>query len=488
MSLHAGEDVNAAKVELRNLASRYPKSTFRDRGFHLLGKIAEGLKQHDEAIGHFRRVVSEVPASPLVPSARYGVASAHFEKKDDPAAIAELTLLLQKSPDSELAKSGRYLRALCHQRQQTYDAAAVDFEAFLAGEPPKSNVLDARFALGMCRARLKDHAKAVASFQTLIAEGAGYADRDKAHYEMAFSLLALEKGKEAADAFRTLATQLPASPLAAESWLRVGQYHEESQQSTEAANAYAAGLAIKQNNAHREQLGYKLGHLHYSAKKYDEALKALQAQVSAFPKGALVNDGKYLAAECLYQQNKHKEALPQFMAVVSARVEKYQARALYRSGDCAAALKNWPESERLFKALIAQFPKLPEINEARYGLGLALQNQNKLEDAQKVYLEITKATRTETAAKSRFMMGEIAFARKRFDDAVRHFIELTEGYPAGNEYAQWHALGSFELGRAFIELKRNKQAREALEAFVKRFPKDPKVDNARTLIARLPQE
>ncbi len=190
---------------------------------------------------------------------------------------------------------------------------------------------------------------------------------------------------------------------------------------------------------------------------------------------------QYLAGECLYRQNKFQEALPLFEQVIQVKARKYLPRALYRSGACQASLKQWPASQKSYSALIEQFTDFDMIQEARYGLGWALQNQEKLDEARAVYEQVTRAVNTETAAKSRFMIGEIAFRQKKHEEAVEHFLEAALGY----SYPEWQALGYYEAGRCFIELKEPKKAIQTLETIVKKFPNHPRAKDAVTLIEGL---
>src|SRR5205085_5048633 len=127
-------------------------------------------------------------------------------------------------------------------------------------------------------------------------------------------------------------------------------------------------------------------------------------------------------------------------------------------------------SQKAYAALIEQFPNFELIQEARYGVGWALQNQDKLEEARAVYEQVTKATNTETAAKSRFMIGECAFRQKKHREAVEHFLEAALAYP----YEEWRALGHYEAGRCFIALKDTPKALDELETVVKKYPKHPR--------------
>src|SRR5205807_2251207 len=143
---------------------------------------------------------------------------------------------------------------------------------------------------------------------------------------MGYALLQAKKPKEAVEAFRQLAAQRPDSPLAAEGWFRVGEFHERAKQTGEAAHAYAAGLEKAKAPELREKLQYKLGWSQYQLEKYAEAATVLQAQIKEHPRGELLLDASYLAGECLFRQNKFQDALSLFDQVIEAKAKKYQAR------------------------------------------------------------------------------------------------------------------------------------------------------------------
>jgi len=468
-----------ATATLVKLNTAFPKSAYRDQALHLLGEIAYTDGKFDEAAARYGEVAAGHPTSPLAAPARFGVAASHFAKADYAKAVEAAGALLTHHPKSELVPRAQYVRGLASQRLKQFTPAAADLAAFLATKPAGSDADDARFALGLCQAELKQYDAAATTFAALLKDRPDFAQADQVMYELGFALKELKKDKESADTFAALAAKYPASARAAESQFRVGGFHEEGNRLPEAAVAYAAGVKLAKPGEMREKLQYKLGWVLHKSDKFAEAAAVLVEQLKDQPAGALAIDGAYLAGECLFRAEKFADALPLLAKPVAAKAEKYHARALYRTGAATAALKQWVESASAYDALLKAFPKFELVSEARYGLGWALQNQNKLAEAMAVYELVTKETNTETAAKARFMVGECEFAAKKFDKAVLHFLEAAVGYA----YPEWQALGHFEAGRCFIELKDNEKALRELEAMVSKFPSHPRAKDAKALIA-----
>jgi len=148
--------------------------------------------------------------------------------------------------------------------------------------------------------------------------------------------------------------------------------------------------------------------------------------------------------------------------VAADKVEKYEAQALYRAGMCATKMDNWPEAQKHFDSLLKGFPDFDQKAEARYGLALSYQKQSKLAEARPLAEQVTTETETETAAKARYMVGEIDFQEGKFEDAIEQYLLVAVGYP----YPEWQARAWFETGRCQIELDNQEKAREAFQTVV----------------------
>jgi TolA-binding protein len=477
-SLRAQKKPDEAAAQLRRLPAAYPKSLLKAHALYQLGEIAHEQKKYDEAAALYEQTAAQFPSSEPAARARYAAGRSWLAKRDYARAVEALSKQLDSYPTAPVTPQARYTRALAYQQLRQFEPAVNDLIAFLGTKPPAKDACEARYTLALCQSALKRPADAAATLAALVHEKPDYDRADRVYYEMGHCLLQTKKDKEAAEAFRQLAVKAPASPLAAEAWFRVGEYHEGARRWPEAAQAYAAGLEKAKDATLREKLAYRLGWVQYERGQYTDAARGLQAQVKEFPQGELAADATYLAGDCLFRQDQFAEARPLFERLIQAKDGKYLDRALYRCGACLAGLRDWPASQHCYEELIRQFPGFKLLQEARYGLGWALQNQDKLDEARAVYEQVTKATNTETAAKCRFMIGECAFRQKKYQEAVEHFLEAALGYP----YPEWQALGHYEAGRCFLALKDTPRAVEELEMVVAKFPKHPRAKDAAKLL------
>ncbi len=491
-SFVALEDSANATQRLEQLITKFAETTYRAQAVYQLGELAQGAKDYDKAIARYNEVLQKDPQSEFAGPAQYGLGAVNFAKEDYPKALDPLNKLLAGKPDEETAKRGRYLRGLVFQRLKQYDAAVQDLQYYLTNKPEGDMALDAQYALAICQIGLKQFDPASQTLAALLAAKPDYEHADKVYYEMGHAYLALDEQAKAADSFAKLVAARPDSPLAAESWFHVGHFHEQTADAADdtavktaeiakAADAYRQGVAKSKEDALREKLQYKLGDMLFRQEKFDEASKLLLAQVAAFPKGELAGPGRFLAAECMYQLDQFEPALPLFEQVAADKVEKYQDQALYRAGTCAKNLNRWDVSLRDFDALIKTFPKFEQISEARFGMGLALENLNRKPEAVAVYEQVTKETEAEAAARARFRIGGIAFGDKKYAEAIEHYLLVAFGYP----YKELQADAHYEAARCMVELGQKDKAILQYEQVIKKLPDSPRAKDAALRIADL---
>jgi TolA-binding protein len=363
VSRRGAEQLKEAIDVLNQLNSAHPMSSYRDHAIYQLGEIHFQQENYDAAIADYQNLVKQLPMSPFVPAAYYGAAAAQFEKMDYNAAVVSLDQLISKQAQAKIAPRGKYLRGMCRLRLMQFQLGVKDLSEFIATTPVESDALGARFALARCQVALKQHAAAINGLNALLKDKPDYERADDVYYELAFAYLDTEKAKEAAATFRQLAEKLPMSQRAAESWYRVAEFHESTEKLPEAATALAAGLKISVESTEptvREKLYYKLGLVQHKQKQTAASVQTLQAQLKEFAQGELAHAGRHLLGESLFREKKFPEALAAFTAVAASQDEpakEFRAHSLYRSGMCAANLKQWGPSQQHYAAVNTQFTK-----------------------------------------------------------------------------------------------------------------------------------
>ena len=79
------------------------------------------------------------------------------------------------------------------------------------------------------------------------------------------------------------------------------------------------------------------------------------------------------------------------------------------------------------------------------------------------------------------MIGEIAFAQQKYQEAIEHYLKTSLGYP----YKEWQVMAQFETGRCLMEQGKKEQAVSTFTQIVEKFADHPKATDAKQLIAEL---
>ena len=110
-----------------------------------------------------------------------------------------------------------------------------------------------------------------------------------------------------------------------------------------------------------------------------------------------------------------------------------------------------------------------------YEQAWALQNAGKPNDAIKIYTDVTKRSRGEVGARARFMIGEILYANRQYENAIKEFQKVMFGYGAEKASAaikRWQAKAGFEAGQCagvLASQQNNSNSRSQYVAATKQF-------------------
>jgi TolA-binding protein len=486
-------DIDKARDRLTALVQSYPQSAVLDRAYFRLAELAYDARQYAAAAENYQKVLDRWPQSPIVPHARFGLGWTRFQQGDYAAAESALSALLGQVGDSGLGPRAQFLRGLARKELKKFAEAAADLEAFLKAEPQAAERSDARYVLGLCQVGQKKLDDAVATFRQVLRDDPQYAGADKVLYEIGWALKELQRADEAQAAFSQLAQAHPNSPLAAESLLNVGEFHYTAKDYRKAAEQYyaaeqkardlarTAALDAALANTLGEKAAHMLGWCYHQQDDFANAEKTFAYQLKTYPQGSLAGDAQFMQAEALFKQAKYVEALAAYGKVQRPSSPQFAALAALHAAQAAWQLQQYQKSLDLLRDFEQQHADSPLLPEVLYERGAALFGLGKLDEALPLLEEVTAKSKAEVAAKARFLIGEIYFAKKDHREAVRNFFLVAFGYG----YPTWQANAHYEAARCFEVLGMKDQAIKSYRDVVQQFPESDKAPLARQRLQAL---
>ena len=216
--------------------------------------------------------------------------------------------------------------------------------------------------------------------------------------------------------------------------------------------------------------------------------KAALAQFNAVagnPKSPLFPQATYRAGEALIQLGDHAEAVKR-LAIFRDQgpyqnVPGVSDRALLRLGQTLAMLKQWEPSRQAHETLVNRFGGSPWVADARYGIGWALQNQGRFDEAVQAYTQVTNLTATELGAQAQLNIGLCRLAQKKYPEATTALLVVPFTY----DYPHLSALALLEAARAHAENKQKEQAIKLLERVIRDHPDTDHAEAAKKRIEEL---
>jgi TolA-binding protein len=123
--------------------------------------------------------------------------------------------------------------------------------------------------------------------------------------------------------------------------------------------------------------------------------------------------------------------------------------------------------------------------EIRFERGWAWYHQQQWESAVREFEAVAEGCTNVLGARAQFMLGEVQFARRQYDDAVRTFFQVAYGYgdaDAPPAFHRWQAEALFEAARCLEQTHRLDSARQLYKELVERFPDSTKATHARVAL------
>ena len=477
---HAAGDAKKAAAAVTRLITEFPESRILDRAYYRLGEYQYALGDFDKASEAHGKLIKRFPKSSLVPRALHELGCARLNRNDAAGAEQALDQLIAKYPKSDLIVPARYARGMARRQAEKYGPAIEDLNAVLASDSD-SHRMDALYVLGLCYLGLEKHADAARTFKKLLTSAPDYAGAADAYYQWSWALSLQGEAGEAARTFALLAEKFPQSKLAAEAQHHVGEFHYQRQDYQRASVAYYEAMNAAAGTPLGEKAGYRLGWSYYHQGNFTDAEKTFDYQLATYPDGELAAEAAFARAECLFKQNKFKKALQAYTAVKELKNPDFQALLSLHAGQSAGQLKLFKESVDWLEKCSREFPDSKHLPQALYEQGWARQNLNQADEAVKLYKDVTSRDDQDLAARAQFMIGEIEFAQKKHEEAIKSFFVVVYGYAS----PKWRAEAAFEAARCFEVLGKKTQAVKMYRELMELFPDSDKAKPAADRIKEL---
>jgi tetratricopeptide (TPR) repeat protein len=382
-----------------------PTSPFRAEALVLLGQLAMGRDELDDAVQYFDMVVRDFGDTPSHAAALLGRAETRSLLGDHDAAQADFGLLAEQISrhGSRGVTPARAAASLIDRHDALLAQAGLETAlAYIAVAerlfPPTRTPADVLLRRATTGRQLADNLVAQAARIAEFDVGAGL-DRDELIIDPAARYEANRHYEQAAAYFIRHARSVAAAPTegsgseswadslyrGAESFDRAGLHDEAIRHFEE----YLAGRSIE--DPRRADVSFQLARCHKALQQYESAVAHFERLLREHPRSVLATRSHVPLARCYMALGRRSEAEQQLRRVLSGgqplqpdaadfREALFELGAMhYRSGRYDAAIPPLDEA-------VNRYPDHPRINEVRFRLadsyrGLAMQAAERLRES-----------------------------------------------------------------------------------------------------------
>ncbi|NMC21408.1 MAG: tetratricopeptide repeat protein, partial [Thermogutta sp.] len=476
-----------ARTVLEKMLAQFPNSPLANRARFRLGEYCFALGDFEAAEKAYRAVIQSPDAGTLIPGAMYELACTLVKQDRAPDAEKLLAELLAKNPDAETAAKARYVRAVALRKLGNPAEAVRELQAALQGSLGPLDHADALYTLGLVQIDLKQYAEAAGTFAKLAAEHPDYPDADRVLYQWAWALKLDGRDDEAVEMFRKLVAQFPKSEHAAEARYHSGEAFYKSGDYFKAAEEFHKAVQAAGQSELGEKASHRLGWAYYQMKQYENAQKTFAYQRAAYPRGPLAADAQFMEAESFFQLGKYAEALAGYEKLPQLSSDGFRILHRLHAGQAAAQLKQWNQASDFLTQCLKDYPDAPESAEVLYELGNVYRNRGDNAKALDYFSQAAARSQGVTGAKAQFMIGELHFLEKKYDEAVKSFFRVAYGFDSP-DLAAVQADATFEAALCLELLNRPQQAAQLYREVLEKFPQSDKVKLAQAKLEGLTRQ
>lgn len=284
--------------------------------------------------------------------------------------------------------------------------------------------------------------------------------------------------KKARGLYQALIDGYPEMPLASEARFELAELLAQGNEYDVAVKLLTDALDKEPTPELTDKCRLRLGAIHAAKGNLKAALSQFDA-VAANPKSPLAGWAHYRAGEAQIQNQLYSEAVKRLGVFrdqpAFQNVPGLSDRALLSLGQAYGYLKDWDASRGAHQRMAATFPDSPWIDEARYGVAWAYQNQANFDAAVAQYGMVTARTVAEIAAKAQFQIGLCRLEQRRYIDAANALLVVPYTY----DYPELSAAALLEAGRAYADAGQKDQAVRVWRRLVRDYPETPFAEAAK---------
>ena len=490
-------DLAQAEAALKRLDTEFPEHPLRVVTTQQLAELADTREDWPTAARLYTALIPLNDGSDNQPYSIRGLAWAQLKQKQSAEAAATYARVLKDFGTHRLAAECAYYRGEALRESGDADAAIAAFDGLLK-QIPIDKPADANaeqqtpwlysYRAGLQAARLQRKAKrtveADAAYDELVKRFPKPQRLDQLLDEWALLNYDAGRFERADDIFRKLIQDVPNSELADNARLSLAESDLIADKLEPAKQAFEELFASDKSDAEvKERSLYQLVVLAVDQQRWADVRTLAEQLPTLFPNSPHRWYAGYSVVEAILSNVKATEpdleAAQQRLAALRAEKDNAAVNALpwfdrvwVLLAEASFRQKKYEELELLVAELRQRPVKSPFLHQAEEVLGRGYKQQAppKFDEARVAFERVIAdpaAFRTETAAKSQFLIGETFFLQEKWPEAFIAYQKVFNNY----DFPDWQSAALLQSAKCDEQQQQWKEAASSYSLLLNKFPK-----------------
>ena len=339
---------------------------------------------------------------------------------------------------------------------------------------------------GLSASKQKDWGNACNYFKRVLDNHPKSEFADQALYEWAWAERERKRNKEATALYEKLLADYPASHLVVKVQSEMAELNLDSGAQEKVIAELTATLKGVKDEKLREPIRIQLASAHY--KKGDDELAAtlFEKLLDDYEKSTLRASMYFQAGEARFRLKETAVARDHFAAAykIPPKDPVLAETVTMRLAETQSLTGEYKKAVNTYRDFLRRFPESQWLRIAQFGLGYALENSDKSNEAineyRKLYVDLKKVDIW--TVRARFQTGECYFNMRQYEQAIAEFVNVEINF---NRYPDWQAKAVLEIARVLLAQEKKEEAVQRFKDVISRYGKEKSAIVARQYLDQL---
>lgn len=499
-------DPAKAEAALKRLDTEFAEHPLRLVTTQQLAEMADAREDWPTAAKLYAALIPLTNGSTNQAYAIRGLAWAQLKQKQGTVAAETFARVVKDFPAHKIASECAYYRGEALREAGEVDMALATFDDLLRQVPLDKPVEPGAeqqppwlysYRAGLQVARLHRKARrakeADAAYDDLVKRFPKPQRLDQLLDEWALLNYEAERFERADEIFRRLIAEVPNSELADNAKLSLAESDLIGEKLDAARKAFEELAASDKSDAEvKERSLYQLVVLAVDQQRWADVRAQADQLTTQFPNSVHRWYAGYSVAEAILANLKSSEqdldAARQRLQAIRAEKDNAAVRSLpwfdrvwVLLAEASFRQKKYEELEPLIAELRQRPMKSPFLHQAEEVLGRGYKQQAppKFDEARMAFERVVTdpaAFRTETAAKSQFLIGETFFLQEKWPEAFIAYQKVFNNY----DFPEWQSAALLQSGKCDEQQQQWKEAAATYKLLLDKFPQSSHAAEAKT--------